>query len=137
MLDSQPVPVAPDLIARLAEALLCAGFRGQIEVDSALRAAMSTDNSVYQISPDLVVAPREADDLVTLLTVMARSEFSVIPITGRGGGTGTNGQSLNTGVVVDLRRHMNRLIHLNEEEGWADVQPGMVLNDLNDLSTAV
>ncbi|WP_347309877.1 FAD-binding and (Fe-S)-binding domain-containing protein [Defluviimonas sp. SAOS-178_SWC] len=129
---SRPSPDAPDLIARLAEALHQQGFRGEIDTDTALRAAMSTDNSVYQIAPDVVVAPREADDLVTLLTVMQRSEFAGIAVTGRGGGTGTNGQSLNHGVIVDLRRHMNKLIELNADEGWADVQPGMVLDDLNE-----
>ena len=120
------------VIDRLARTLREAGFLGAIEDDSALRAAMSTDNSVYQIHPDLVVAPRCAEDLVRLLATMAAPEFRAVPVTGRGGGTGTNGQSLNRGVVVDLRRHMNGLLELNAEEGWADVEPGMVLDDLNE-----
>lgn len=116
----------------LAPALHEAGFRGQIDFDTALRAAMATDNSVYQITPDLVVAPLDAADLQCLLQVLDRPEFVDVPVTGRGGGTGTNGQSLNRGVIVDMRRHMNRLIGVNEDEGWADVQPGMVLDDLNE-----
>lgn len=121
-----------DSIGRLPGALRRAGFAGEIETDSAMLAAMSTDNSVYQIHPDLVVAPRTSQDLVTLLAVMETPEFHGVAITGRGGGTGTNGQSLNRGVIVDLRRHMNRLVKLNVEEGWADVEPGMVLDDLNE-----
>ena len=31
-------------------------------------------------------------------------------LTARGGGTGTNGQSLTSGVVVDLGRHMTRIV---------------------------
>ena len=132
MLDS-PQPAQTDqLILHLAKTLRDSGFAGEIEGDSALRAAMSTDNSVYQITPDLIVAPRDADDLVTLLRVVDAPHFTGIALTARGGGTGTNGQSLNRGVIVDLRRHMNRLIDLNATEGWADVQPGMVLDDLND-----
>ena len=124
MLDS-PQPAQTDqLILHLAKTLRDSGFAGEIEGDSALRAAMSTDNSVYQITPDLIVAPRDADDLVTLLRVIGAPEFASIALTARGGGTGTNGQSLNRGVIVDLRRHMNRLIDLNATEGWADVQPG-------------
>ncbi|MBO9457005.1 FAD-binding oxidoreductase [Paracoccus sp. R12_1] len=130
MLDQSAQP-APDLIAQLAATLRAAGFAGEVETDTALRAAMSTDNSVYQIAPDVIVAPRSADDLVTLLKVMERAEFTGLALTGRGGGTGTNGQSLNRGVIVDMRRHMNELIELNAEVGWADVQPGMVLDDLN------
>lgn len=119
-------------IASFAQALAAAGFRGEIETDSALRAAMSTDNSVYQIAPDLIVAPRDADDLVRLMAVIETPAFAGIAVTARGGGTGTNGQSLNHGVIVDLRRHMNRLLAFDVAEGWADVQPGMVLDDLNE-----
>lgn len=116
---------------RLAEALRAAGFRGEVEDDGALRSAMSTDNSVYQIRPDLIAAPRDAADLAVLMRVMAAGEFANLPLTARGGGTGTNGQSLNHGVILDLRRHMHRLLALDADAGWADVEPGLVLDDLN------
>jgi len=47
-------------LGALTEALREAGFCGELETDSALREAMSTDNSVYRIRPDLVAAPRDA-----------------------------------------------------------------------------
>ncbi len=127
-----PASVNDDIFGRLRRTLRNAGFSGEIESDSAVLAAMSTDNSVYQIRPDLVVAPRTARDVVTLLRVTEAPEFHGVAITGRGGGTGTNGQSLNRGVIVDLRRHMNGLVELNADEGWADVEPGMVLDELNE-----
>lgn len=116
----------------LAAELRANGFAGEIETDHALRAAMSTDNSVYTITPDVIVAPTDAVDVVRLLQVMARPEWATVALTARGGGTGTNGQSLNRGVILDLRRHMNRLLSVNADEGWAEVEPGMVLDDLND-----
>ena len=119
-------------MSRLGDMLRQEGFSGDIEIDTALRAAMSTDNSVYQIMPDVILSPRGAQDLVTLLRVLEQPDFATTPVTARGGGTGTNGQSLNRGVIVDLRRYMNKLISLNTQEGWADVQPGMVLDDLNE-----
>ena len=120
-----------DHVAELAVALQNAGFSGLVDDDTALRAAMSTDNSVYQITPDLIVSPRTADDLVVLLRVLDEPRFADLAITARGGGTGTNGQSLNKGIIVDMRRFMNRLLAINEVEGWAEVEPGMVLDDLN------
>ena len=51
--------------------------------------------------------------------------------TARGGGTGTNGQSLTEGVAIDLSRHMNRIVEVNAAEGWAWVEPGVVLDQLN------
>lgn len=118
--------------ARLTAHLRQAGFAGEIETDRALRAAMSTDNSVYTILPDLIVAPTDASDVQRLLRVMARPDWADTAITPRGGGTGTNAQSLNRGVIVDLRRHMTRLLAVNAVEGWAEVEPGIVLDDLND-----
>ncbi|SDH77774.1 FAD-binding and (Fe-S)-binding domain-containing protein [Alloyangia pacifica] len=120
-----------DAIGKLPQALQRAGFRGEVTRDSALRAAMSTDNSVYRILPDLVVAPRDGDDVVTCMAVLERPEFAHVPLTARGGGTGTNGQSLNRGVILDMRRHMHRLLEVDAEGRWADVEPGIVLDDLN------
>lgn len=122
-----------DLYDELATAFRRAGVLGEIETDRALRAAMSTDNSIYQITPDLIFAPIDGMDIVRLLRVLAQPRFSEIALTARGGGTGTNGQSLNRGVILDLRRHMTRVVDINEEEGWADVQPGVVLDALNEV----
>lgn len=119
-------------IDRLEDALRGGGFSGDVETDSALRAAMATDNSVYQIVPDLIVAPRHAGDVVALLKVLEDPAFEDVALTARGGGTGTNGQSLNRGMVVDFRRYMNRLLAVDVDEQWAEVEPGMVLDDLND-----
>ncbi|NEI73678.1 FAD-binding protein [Rhizobium lusitanum] len=121
-----------DDIDHFAKALAANGFQGEIEIDRALRAAMSTDNSVYQITPDIIVAPVDAADMVRLLAVAADARFASLPITARGGGTGTNGQSLNHGIIVDTRRHMHRLIDVDLDAGWADVEPGMVLDEFNE-----
>ncbi|MDN3683389.1 FAD-binding oxidoreductase [Vibrio sinaloensis] len=58
--------------------------------------------------------------------------MSALPFSPRGGGTGTNGQSLTTGIVVDLSRHMNKVLEINEQEGWVRVQTGVVKDQLND-----
>lgn len=124
---------SPDLdIQSLVSALRAAGFRGEIETDRALRASMSTDNSVYQIVPDLIAAPLDSVDCAILANVLHHTLFASFAVTARGGGTGTNGQSLNRGLIVDTRRHMHRLLEVNAQEQWAEVEPGMVLDDLNE-----
>ena len=47
------------------------------------------------------------------------------------GGTGTNGQSLTDGIVVDTYKHMNKSLEINTQEGWARVQCGVVKDQLN------
>ncbi len=118
-------------LVKLRPALIEAGFAGDIENDKALLAAMSTDNSIYTLMPDLVVAPRDSRDVKRLMEVLGHEAFRSIPVTARGGGTGTNGQSLNSGVIVDFQRYMNRLVALNVDERWVEVEPGIVLDELN------
>jgi FAD/FMN-containing dehydrogenase/Fe-S oxidoreductase len=69
---------------------------------------------------------------VALLARLASQErFASLIFTPRGGGTGTNGQALNTGIVVDMSRYMNRIIEINPEEGWVRVEAGVIKDQLN------
>lgn len=112
------------------DALAAQGFAGDIETRYSSRLAVATDNSIYQRLPQAVVLPRHLDDIL-LLTRVAQ-EHPLVKFSARGGGTGTNGQSLTSGVVVDLSRHMNKVLEINAEEGWARVQAGLVKDKLND-----
>ena len=68
--------------------------------------------------------------LITELASQAR--FNDIKFSARGGGTGTNGQSLTPGVVIDLSKFMNRILEINVEENWVRVEAGVVKDQLND-----
>jgi FAD/FMN-containing dehydrogenase/Fe-S oxidoreductase len=127
-----PAPL-PTELAGFAAALAEAGFAGDVASDHAARAAMATDNSVYELEPDIVVAPKSAADVEILMAVADRAAFRHLAVTARGGGTGTNGQSLNRGIIVNFQRFMTRILELNAAEGWVDVEPGIVLDELNGL----
>ena len=88
----------------------------------------ATDASHYQVMPRVVVVPRNHYD-VAIAMGLAR-EFGV-PITGRGGGTSLAGQTFGPGMVLDFSKHMNRVLEVNADEGWARVQPGIVRDHLN------
>lgn len=107
------------------------GFLGDIATDYATRLTMATDNSIYQLLPQAVVFPRSTSDVVLLTKVAQKSKYNQIKFTPRGGGTGTNGQSLNTGVIVDLSRYMNRVLETNIAEGWVRVEAGLIKDQLN------
>ena len=109
-------------------ALAHAGFTGDVEAGEGARTVYATDNSIYQLFPAAVILPREAEDLVRAVKA-ARS--AGIALTARGGGTGTNGQSLTGGVVVDLSRHMNRILAFDAAARTVTVEPGVVLDQLN------
>ncbi|OLO10766.1 FAD-binding oxidoreductase [Chromohalobacter japonicus] len=116
---------------RFIEALDAAGFRGDIAPDYANRTVLATDNSIYQRLPQAVLYPRDAEDLAHLARLAAREEFQTIVLTPRGGGTGTNGQSLTDGLVVDVSRHMNRILEIDADNRRVRVQAGVVKDQLN------
>ena len=120
------------LYLEFLETLPAAGFAGDIHTDYATRLVTATDNSVYQRLPQAVIYPRHADDVIAVLRAASEPRFRAIALTPRGGGTGTNGQSLSDGVIVDVSRHMNRILEIDAEAGWARVEPGVVLDQLND-----
>lgn len=108
-----------------------AKFGGEIHADFPTRLIHATDNSVYQVMPRAVLQPRSGDDISVIMELAGRDEFRDIKITPRGGGTGTNGQSLNNTVVVDTSKHLNNILDFDAERGLVTVQPGVVLEQLN------
>ncbi|MEJ7770676.1 MAG: FAD-binding and (Fe-S)-binding domain-containing protein [Geodermatophilaceae bacterium] len=108
-----------------AEVVAALRRAGIAEVDdSALsRSLYASDASLYRVSPTAVVIPRDIDDLVATLDVCR--ELSV-PLTMRGAGTSIAGNAVGTGVVVDVSRHLNRILDIDPVAGTAVVEPGVV-----------
>ena len=113
------------------EHLAEAGFEGEMTAGAGARTVYATDNSIYQVPPAGILFPRGEDDLKRIGKALARPEFADVVIAPRGGGTGTNGQSLTGGVVVDCSRHMNRILEIDPARRIARVEAGVVKDQLN------
>jgi FAD/FMN-containing dehydrogenase/Fe-S oxidoreductase len=120
-------PRVADFIAGLGRG----GFAGDLRTDYATRLSAATDNSIYQMLPAAVIFPRTVADVALALKLIDDPRFHGVALTARGGGTGTNGQALTAGVVMDLSRHMAKILTLDLEAGFVNVQCGVVLDDLN------
>lgn len=107
------------------------GFSGDCATGYADRLTMAIDNSIYQLLPDAVVFPRSTADVALLAHIAVLPEFSALQFTPRGGGTGTNGQALNRGIIVDMSRYMTEILEINPEQKWVRVQAGVVKDQLN------
>ncbi|MEU6552964.1 FAD-binding and (Fe-S)-binding domain-containing protein [Streptomyces sp. NPDC046915] len=113
------------------EAELRGAVRGEVGFDVTSRALVTMDASNYRRVPLGVVAPRDAEDVAAVLEVCrARG----VPVVARGGGTSIAGQATGTGVVLDFTRHMNRLLELDPGSRTAVVQPGLVLDRLQEAA---
>jgi len=88
----------------------------------------ATDASDYKELPRAVVYPRHEADIRELVRFAAENRISLIP---RTAGTSLAGQVVGNGVVVDMSKHMTRILEINEEERWVRVEPGVILDELN------
>ncbi|MFH9814565.1 FAD-linked oxidase C-terminal domain-containing protein [Streptomyces sp. NPDC017230] len=113
------------------EAALRKAVRGEVGFDVTSRALTTMDASNYRRVPLGVVAPRDADDVAAVLEVC---RTHAVPVVARGGGTSIAGQATGTGVVLDFTRHMNRLVRLDPQARTAVVQPGLVLDRLQEAA---
>ncbi|MDG2956148.1 FAD-binding and (Fe-S)-binding domain-containing protein [Bisgaard Taxon 10/6] len=123
----QITPLVVDFLADLKKQ----AFEGDIASNYADRLSLATDNSVYQMLPQAVLFPKSVADVVRLTKLGQQEKYLSLTFTPRGGGTGTNGQSLNNNIIVDLSRHMNSILELNVKERWVRVQAGVVKDQLN------
>jgi FAD/FMN-containing dehydrogenase/Fe-S oxidoreductase len=107
---------------------LSSSLKGELRRDNISRLIYATDASVYREVPVAVVYPCNDSDLKEIVEFAGREK---IPLTMRAGGTSLAGQATGGGIIVDISRHMNRIIEINRDERWVKVQPGVVLDELN------
>jgi FAD/FMN-containing dehydrogenase/Fe-S oxidoreductase len=111
------------LAARLAREL-----EGEVLFDRFSRGRYSTDASIYQIEPIGVVIPRTQTDVERALQIAAAAGVPVLP---RGAGTSQNGQTVGAALVIDTSKHLNRILALDVKAHSVWVEPGVVLDQLN------
>jgi len=116
------------MAASTLETRLRGALRGEVMADAFSRGRYATDASIYQITPAAVVAPRDAEDVAAAMALAREEGISVTP---RGGGSSQCGQTVGAGLVMDLSRHMNRILAIDVPGRRAVVQPGVVLDELN------
>ena len=110
------------------ETALRNAVRGEVSFDPVIRGIHATDASHYQVTPAGVVVPADEADCLAALRVAHEHR---VPITPRGGATALSGQTFGAGVVIDVSKHLNQVVEIDAEAGWARVQPGVVRDHLN------
>ena len=110
------VPASAPLYVDFLAELRARGFAGDLSSTYADRTVLGTDNSIYAVPPQAIAYPRNTDDLVRIARLTDDPRFQAFTLAPRGGGTGTNGQSLTDGLVVDVSRHMTRILRDRRRE---------------------
>ena len=115
--------VSPQDLTRLSREL-----DGELHFDATMRTLYATDASVYREIPQAVALPKTEEDIGRLVRFARAHGTSLIP---RTAGTSLAGQVVGPGIVVDVSRHFNRILHIDSDRRQVRVQPGVVRNELN------
>jgi FAD/FMN-containing dehydrogenase/Fe-S oxidoreductase len=99
--------------------------KGELLFDDLSRALYSTDASIFQIYPAGVAVPRDEEDVQAIVTYAAEHQLTLVP---RGAGTGLAGESLGSGLILDLSRHLRSILDVGADT--VRVQPGVVYHEL-------
>jgi FAD/FMN-containing dehydrogenase/Fe-S oxidoreductase len=111
----------------IAEALR-GRIEGEVRIDPYTLHLYSRDASMYAIQPLAVALPKHAADVAAIVRTAGELGVPVLP---RGAGTSLAGQTVGQAIVVDLSRHLNRILSIDPESRRAYVQPGVVQDQLN------
>src|SRR5690606_2136697 len=115
----------PPLVS--AARLLRAHLAGEVDDSTRRRAEYSSDASNYRVGPEVVAFPRTVEDVLAAVEICRQTGT---PLTTRGAGTSVAGNAIGPGVVLDLSRHLHRVVRVDPERRTAVVEPGAVLDDL-------
>ena len=102
-------------------------FKGDVLKNEETLKKYSRDASFFEVKPQLVVFPKDIDDLKNLVLFATENKSSNISLTARSGGTDMTGGPLNNSIIIDFTKYFN---HIKEvKNGYATVEPGVFYRD--------
>ncbi|AUC76368.1 FAD-binding and (Fe-S)-binding domain-containing protein [Olleya sp. Bg11-27] len=101
---------------------------GELYYDDLIKSIYATDASVYRMLPIAVAYPKNNEDIKTLIAFAKTNNTSLIP---RTAGTSLAGQCVGNGIVVDVSKHCNAILSIDQINKTVTVQPGVVRDQLN------
>lgn len=105
-------------------------LKGEVEYSKEVLAEYSRDASIFEVIPEVVVFPKDRDDIKNLVKFVysEKKKGRKISLSARSAGTCMSGGSLTESIVVNLTRHLNSLIKVSDD--FVVVEPGLFYRDL-------
>jgi glycolate oxidase len=123
--------MTPELVDRLRAAV---GAENVFVDDESLLLHASDETEDLVFRPDVVVTPRTADAISSLMRLATEHR---VPVTPRGAGTGLSGGALPVhGGIVLSTTHLNRILEIDRENLMAVVEPGVITQVLQETVEA-
>ncbi|MGK7396782.1 MAG: FAD-binding and (Fe-S)-binding domain-containing protein [Candidatus Cyclobacteriaceae bacterium M3_2C_046] len=124
--NQAPPNFSNEVVEKLVDELK-ENIRGEVRFSPGDRALFSTDSSNYRQIPLGIVMPESKQDIIDTVRICKNYD---VPITSRGTGTSLAGQTTNAAVIIDYSKYYNQLISVDPKQKRAVVQPGIILDEL-------
>ena len=100
---------------------------GEVTTSVDAREYFSTDGSIFKLTPQIIVYPRNENDIrkACRFSWQLAERGHAIAITARGSGTDQGGGAIGDGVMLVFPAHMNKILSLDTNKGLVSIQPGI------------
>lgn len=114
---------------QLQAALIKSGFTGDTDDSAATLEAYSHDASLFEVTPQLVVYPKNAQDVERLVQFVGKHKKAHphLSLTARSAGTDMAGGAINDSIIMDFTRYFNKIGDITRTH--ANTQPGVYYRD--------
>lgn len=104
-------------------------IKGDILTDDESRFKFSHDASLFEVRPEVIVAPKDVEDLQNLVNYATekRKNGEPVSLTARSGGTDMSGGPLSESIVLDFSKYFTRIKNISNFS--AVVEPGVYYRD--------
>lgn len=110
---------------------------GSVSGLTTLREQYSSDESVLELTPELVVYPKTTNDMrkVARFSWQLAEKGHVLSLTPRGLGQDVTGGAIGTGLLIDTSRYLNSVLYVatKDKNKIVHVQPGVSLRTLHEV----
>ena len=111
-------------------------FHGDVSVDDATLEKFSRDYSVFKVRPQIVVFPKDVEDVKNLVKFVAKKKTAGedISLTGRSAGSDMTGGPLGQSIIVSFTKYFNAIKEIGND--YVVVEPGVYFRDLEKQLTS-
>ena len=103
--------------------------KGEVDTSEATREFYSHDASMFELKPDVVVFPKDSEDIQKVVRYVAdnKKQNPHLSIVARSAGTCMSGGTVGESIILDVSKHMNKFLNGSKDEATAE--PGMYYRD--------
>lgn len=109
-------------------------IKGDVDDEVLTRKQFSHDASMFEMVPEVVVAPKDSEDIKKLVEFVAKNKKKMadLSLTVRSAGTCMSGGAVNDSIIIDIRKYFTEIGDITKST--ANTQPGVLYKDF-DIAT--